>query len=82
MQIIVRVIAIIVAVIMSINAIFMLISPRAWFQLPNWLRAQGVLTQDKYGTGLRALQIRVIGGIILFLVAGISYDVITELVHR
>lgn len=77
-----RVIAVIVAVIMSINAVFMLFSPRAWFKLPTWIRAQGILTEDKYGSGWRSLQIRIIGAVILFLVVGISYDIVSELVRR
>jgi hypothetical protein len=29
------------AVHMAVNALFMLVSPRAWFRLPNWIRVTG-----------------------------------------
>ena len=43
--------AIAVGVIMTINAAFMLASPRTWFRLPGWLKAQGSLTEDKHSSG-------------------------------
>jgi len=38
------ILALIVSII-AFNSLFMLISPRAWFQLPGWIRAQGTLTE-------------------------------------
>ena len=37
--------------VVFVNALFMLASPRAWFRLPGWIRAQGTLTEGKYATG-------------------------------
>jgi hypothetical protein len=46
----------------GLNAMFMLISPRAWFRLPHWLRLSGGLTKSEYGSGWGAVQIRLVGG--------------------
>ncbi|HWY69216.1 MAG TPA: hypothetical protein VNX88_11140 [Terriglobales bacterium] len=67
-------IAVIVGVLMTINAAFMLASPRAWFHLPVWLRAQGSLTEDRYSSGWGAVQIRVTGALILGARAWVLYD--------
>lgn len=55
----------VVAALMIINGSVMLISPRAWFRLPSWLRAQGTLTEDRYAKGWGAVQVRIAGGLIL-----------------
>jgi len=44
-------VAVIVGLVIMINAAFMLASPRSWFRLPAWLRAQGSLTENKYASG-------------------------------
>jgi hypothetical protein len=53
--------------ILSINAIAMLISPRAWFELPEWLRLSGSmqLKKAKYLRGWGAFQVRFVGFIFL-----------------
>ena len=66
--------AIAVGMLLMINAVFMLASPRAWFRLPGWLRAQGSLTEDKYSSGWGATQIRLIGAMILATIAWVLYD--------
>jgi hypothetical protein len=55
--------AVIVAVlaITLINGAVMLISPRRWFDLPAWLRAQGTLTPENNLKGWGAFQVRFIG---------------------
>ncbi len=73
-----RLMAVLVAGFMAINAAFMVVSPRAWFRLPAWLRANGIMSEDKYGSGVGALQVRAIGALILFLIAGVSYDILEE----
>jgi hypothetical protein len=55
----------IVVFLLIVNAAFMLISPQAWFRLPGWLRAQGALSEAKFGHGLGALQLRITGGLML-----------------
>ncbi|HTU50031.1 MAG TPA: hypothetical protein VMF56_05515 [Acidobacteriaceae bacterium] len=67
-------IAIAVGLILTINAAFMLASPRGWFRLPGWLRAQGTLVEQKYSSGWGAVQLRLTGGLILIAVAWVVYD--------
>jgi hypothetical protein len=69
-------IAVLVGLLMTINAAFMLASPRTWFHLPNWLRAQGSLTEDRYASGWGAIQVRVTGAIILAAIAWVLYDML------
>ena len=61
---------ILLMVYIAINAAFMLISPRAWFHLPAWLRATGSLTEERFSSGWGALQVRLAGAAFL---AGISW---------
>lgn len=65
-----------VVIVMTINASFMVVSPRAWFRLPGWLRAQGTLTQDKYSTGSGAVQLRIAGVLILTSLAWVGYELL------
>jgi hypothetical protein len=52
-------------VLFAINTVCMLISPRAWFRLPGWLRAQGTLTPERYADGWGAIQVRITGALLL-----------------
>jgi hypothetical protein len=61
---------------MTINGAFMLVSPRAWFRLPGWLKRQGSLTEDKYARGWRAIQLRLTGAMILAAIAWVLYDML------
>jgi hypothetical protein len=67
----------VVATIMLINAVYMLISPKAWFALPGWLRLQGVLTLERYGNRSGALQIRVLGAIVVITAIWIASELLT-----
>jgi hypothetical protein len=69
-------IAVIVGLVMTINGAFMLASPRVWFRLPTWLKAQGSLIEDKYGSGWRSIQIRLTGALILSAIAWVLYDML------
>lgn len=62
-----------VVTVMTINAVFMLISPRAWFRLPAWLRAQGTLTEERYGVGWGAVQLRITGALMLGSIVWVAY---------
>ncbi len=64
----------IVAVIMSVNATYMLISPRAWFRLPGWIGAHGTMTEATYGSGFAAVQVRLTGALLLGVIAWVIYD--------
>jgi hypothetical protein len=58
----------------GINAAYMLISPRAWFRLPSWLRASGPLSEKRYGSGAGAIELRVTGAISLAVIVWVIYD--------
>lgn len=64
----------IVSVLVVVNAGFMLASPRAWFRLPEWIRAQGTLTEKVYGSGWGAVVLRLTGAVILATIAWVLYD--------
>jgi hypothetical protein len=69
-------IAVIVGLVMTINAAFMFVSPRSWFRLPTWLRAQGSMIEDKYASGWGAIQIRLTGAVVLAAIAWVLYDML------
>jgi hypothetical protein len=62
--------------VMLVNAFYMVISPDAWFRLPRWLGLQGVLTRDRYGNAWGALQIRILGVIIIVTAAWIAHGLL------
>jgi hypothetical protein len=65
----------ILLVYMCINALYMLIAPRAWFRLPSWFRAQGSLPTEHYSTGWGILQLRLAGAVILGGAVWVIYSV-------
>ena len=67
-----------VGVVAIFNASYMLLSPRAWFRLPSWLRANGSLTADRYSSGSGAIQVRMTGAILLAAVGWMIWDVIAN----
>jgi hypothetical protein len=67
-------IVVVVGLIMTINSAFMVVSPRIWFRLPSWLRAQGTLTEERYSSGWGAIQIRLTGALILAAIAWVLYE--------
>jgi len=71
-------IASIVGVLMVVNAFFMLVSPRAWFRLPGWIRAQGSLAEQKYASGRGAVEVRLTGAVILAGIAWVLYDSVVK----
>jgi hypothetical protein len=67
--------AIALASLLVINGAFMLASPRAWFELPDWLAAtRGPLTREKYSSGWGAVQVRLTGAAFLGTVVWVIYD--------
>ncbi len=66
-------IIVIIGAVLSVNAIFMLVSPRAWFRLPSWFRAQGSMTEHEYASGWGAIQVRSAGAIWLAFIACALY---------
>jgi hypothetical protein len=67
--------ALLAGVIFVINAAYMLVSPRAWFALPSWLRATGSLPQGRYTSGWGAVQVRIGGAVFLAGLVWVLYDV-------
>jgi uncharacterized membrane protein len=59
--------------VLFVNALFMLASPRAWFRLPHWIRAQGSLTEQRYANGWGGIQVRSAGAILLAFIAWVVY---------
>ena len=64
MQVVVWAIFFIVVAIMIINAVFMVVSPWAWFRLPGWLRVRGTVTEERYRSGGGMIQLR-LGGVLI-----------------
>jgi hypothetical protein len=62
-----------------VNGLFMLISPRAWFRLPWWIRAEGSLTEQKYGRGWGAIEVRLTGAITVAAIVWLAYEILTAL---
>lgn len=70
----------VLALVMMINASFMLVSPRAWFRLPVWIRYNGQLTKEKWAKGWGATQVQLAGALMLALILWVLYDVLLS--HR
>jgi hypothetical protein len=62
-----------VGVHLVVNALFMLVSPRAWFQLPNWIRTPGFWFEAKCASGGAAIQARLTGAVLLVLIVCVLY---------
>lgn len=68
--------AILTLVMMSVNAFFMLFSPRLWFRLPGWIRGNARFTDDQHGSGLGALQVRMLGAVVLLVLTVIIVGIV------
>jgi hypothetical protein len=68
--------AILTLLMMTINAAFMLFSPRLWFRLPSWIRANARFTHEKHTSGLGGAQVRILGGVVLLVLAVIVVAII------
>jgi hypothetical protein len=71
-----RACAVLFAVWMAVIAGFMLISPRAWFQLPSWLAGRGTLTKKRYSTGWGAAQVRILGVVMLSTLMWVVFEML------
>ena len=61
--------AVLTLTMMAINAILMLFSPRLWFRLPSWIRANARFTTAEHSAGSGAVQVRILGGVVLLVLA-------------
>ena len=68
----------IVALPFVVNGMFMLVSPRAWYRLPHWFRASSGLSEQKYGRGWGAVQVRLVGATYLAVAVWVLYDIISK----
>jgi hypothetical protein len=51
------------------NAVLMLVSPRAWFKVPQWIRLSGSLAAERFSSGWGAIQVRILGACFLAVMA-------------
>jgi hypothetical protein len=63
----------VIGVVLSVNALFMLVSPKAWFRMPHWISAKGGLTEQKYASGWGGTQIRLMGATWLGFIVWLLY---------
>lgn len=63
---------------LGVNGLYMLVSPRAWYRLPRWFRASAGLSEEKYGHGWGAAQIRVVGAAYLGVIVWMIYYVFSK----
>ena len=63
-------------VVIAINALYMAMSPHAWFRLPKWVRMQGSATEERFGSGWGAIQVRIAGVVVLGILCWVLYDVL------
>ena len=58
-------ILVVVVIVSLINGVYMVASPKAWFRLPRWIKAQGSLSEAQFANGWGAVQVRIVGALIL-----------------
>jgi len=68
------------ALVLLVNGAFMLVSPRAWFRLPDYLRFSGSLTEERYSSGWGGLQTRITGGLFVSGILWVIYHMLVA--HR
>jgi hypothetical protein len=76
MQILGGLFGIVLAALLVVNGTFMLISPPAWFKLPEWLAANGNLNPEKYSRGWGALQVRIAGLAFISVVVWVVFNIV------
>ena len=70
--------AVVVVLALSANAVYMLVSPQAWFRLPGWIRLNGTLTEKRYGIGWGAVQVRLLGAIMLAVIVWVAHHALSH----
>ena len=71
-------IVVIVGGVLLVNALFMLFSPRKWFQLPSWILAKGTLTEKKYASGWGGIEVRLAGAAMLAVLGWVLHDALMK----
>jgi hypothetical protein len=67
-------IVVVVGLTLFVNALFMFASPRTWFRLPQWVRAQGSLTEERHASGWGGIQVRLAGAVMLAVIGWVLYN--------
>jgi hypothetical protein len=62
------------AAVILVNAGCMLVSPRAWFALPRWLRLQGPHARNLHEDRWSDLQMRLAGAAIVAVIVGTAFE--------
>jgi hypothetical protein len=70
--------AVSVVAAVTFNALYMLVSPQAWFRLPGWIRLNGTLPEKKYGNGWGAVQVRLLGALMLAMFAWVAHHAFSK----
>jgi hypothetical protein len=70
------VVVVLVFGIALLNAIFMLISPSKWFDLPGWTSMRGYFNREMYREGWGAAQVRLAGLLISALIGYVLFSMI------
>jgi hypothetical protein len=66
---------VVVLTLVSINAAYMLASPRAWIEVPDWFTQRSPrFSMEKFGSGFGALQLRICGAGLLGLISLILFE--------
>lgn len=72
--VILRIAAIALGLLVVTNGAFMLVSPSAWFKLPEWFAPRSThITPEKYACGW-ALELRLVGVVFLGMPIWVVYD--------
>ncbi len=65
-----------------INAGYMLVSPDAWFSLPRWLRLRGSQSRELYEDRWSALQLRVLGAVMIAAAVWVAFELMPAVGSR
>src|SRR5262249_52783226 len=67
-------IIVVLGAVVFLNALFMLVSPKAWFRLSRWIGAHGTLTEREYSSGWRSVTVRLGGAATIVVIGWVLYD--------
>jgi hypothetical protein len=61
-------------IMILLNGVIMLASPRSWFKLPGWLRPQGTFTEKEYSAGWGSVRLRFMGAVFVGAISWLIYS--------
>jgi hypothetical protein len=68
----------VVLLVATLNALYMLFSPQAWFRLSPWIRATGTLRAGNYATAGHTIELRFLGAVLLAVIGWIPFDLLVK----